>query len=115
MDVGRVINSKTARSQILGGVVWGIGMALMEESVVDRKTGRFVTTNLADYRIPVNADVPEIEVHFIDKPDLELNPLGARGLGEIGMTGVAAAIANAVYHATGKRVRDLPITPEKLL
>lgn len=115
MDVGRVINAKTARSQILGGVVWGIGMALMEESIVDRKTGRIVTANLADYRVPVNADVPEIEVLFIDKPDLELNPLGARGMGEVGMTGVAAAIANAVYHATGKRVRDLPITPEKLL
>lgn len=115
MDVGRVMNAQTARSQILGGVVWGIGMALMEESRVDRKTGRVVTSNLADYRVPVNADVPEIEVLFLDKPDFGLNPLGARGLGEVGMTGVAAAIANAVYHATGKRVRDLPITPEKLL
>jgi xanthine dehydrogenase YagR molybdenum-binding subunit len=115
MDVGRVINPLTARSQVAGGVVWGIGMALTEESRLDPKTARVVTASLADYRVPVHADVPEIEVHFIDEPDLRCNPLGARGVGEIGTTGVAAAIANAVYHATGRRMRDLPITPDKLL
>ncbi|MBV8424566.1 MAG: xanthine dehydrogenase family protein molybdopterin-binding subunit, partial [Candidatus Eremiobacteraeota bacterium] len=93
----------------------GIGMALMEEGIYDARTGRVVTDNLADYRIPVHADVGEIEVLFVEHPDYVFNPLGARGMGEISITGVAAAIANAVYNATGKRIRDLPITPEKLL
>ncbi len=115
MDCGRVINPKTARSQILGGVVMGIGMALEEETVLDRVTGLPATRNLADYHVPVNADIPEIEVHFVGEPDFAFNPMGARGMGEIGITGTAAAIANAVYHATGKRVRDLPITLDKLL
>jgi xanthine dehydrogenase YagR molybdenum-binding subunit len=115
IDVGRVLNAKTARSQVIGGVVMGIGMALMEESLLDARTGRFTTANFADYRIPVHADIPPIEVHFVGEPDLAFNALGARGVGEIGITGVAAAIANAVYHATGKRIRDLPITPDKLL
>ena len=114
-DCGRILNAKTARSQMLGGIVWGIGMALLEEAVRDPRYGVVVTNNLADYHVPVNADVPEIEVLFVEEPDLAFNPLGARGVGEIGITGVAAAIANAVYHATGIRVRDLPIVPEKLL
>ena len=115
MDCGRIINPKTARSQILGGVVMGLGMALTEETVYDRATGLPVTRNLADYHVPVNADVASIEPYFVGEPDLKFNPMGARGIGEIGITGVAAAVANAVFHATGVRVRDLPITPDKLL
>lgn len=86
---------------MIGGIVWGIGMALMEETVLDRRTGTIVTANLADYHVPVNADIPPLDIHFVEKPDYTLNALGARGVGEIGITGVAAAIANAVYHATG--------------
>ncbi|MDB5071595.1 MAG: aldehyde oxidase and xanthine dehydrogenase molybdopterin binding protein [Candidatus Eremiobacteraeota bacterium] len=114
-DCGRVLNAKTARSQMIGGIVWGIGMALLEETVRDDRYGAVVTNNLADYHVPVNADVPAIDVLFVEEPDLKFTALGARGMGEIGITGVAAAIANAVYHATGVRVRDLPIVPEKLL
>ncbi len=114
-DVGKVINPKTARSQLIGGIVMGIGMALMEHTVYERVHGRAITTNLADYTVPVNADINKIDVEFIDKPDPHISSLGARGVGEIGITGVAGAVANAVYHATGKRVRDLPITPDKLL
>jgi xanthine dehydrogenase YagR molybdenum-binding subunit len=115
IDVGRVLNPRLSRSQIMGGVTMGIGMALMEHTVYDPRTGRPVTDNFADYAIPVNADVPVVEVEFTDHPDPVINTLGCRGIGEIGITGVAAAIANAVYHATGKRVRELPITPDKLL
>jgi xanthine dehydrogenase YagR molybdenum-binding subunit len=114
-DCGRILNAKTARSQMIGGITWGIGMALFEETVRDDRAGAVVTNNLADYHMPVNADIPDIEVLFVEEPDLRFNPLGVRGVGEIGITGVAAAIANAVYHATGVRVRDLPIVPEKLL
>jgi xanthine dehydrogenase YagR molybdenum-binding subunit len=114
-DPGRVLNPKTARSQVLGGVVMGIGAALMEHTVYDRRTARPVTDNLADYAVPVHADSPQIEAIFIDRPDPHINTLGCRGLGELSITGVAAAIANAIHHATGKRVRDLPITPDKLL
>jgi xanthine dehydrogenase YagR molybdenum-binding subunit len=112
---GRILNPKTARSQVLGAVVWGIGSALEEESVVDHAFGRFMNHNLAEYHVPVNADVHDIEVVFVEEQDEVVNPLGAKGLGEIGIVGVAAAIANAVFHATGKRVRDLPITLDKLL
>jgi len=112
---GRILNPKTARSQILGGVVWGIGMALEEESVIDQPYGRFINHDLAEYHVPVNADVHDIEVIFVEEQDDIVNPLGVKGLGEIGIVGAAAAIANAVYHATGKRVRDLPITLDKLL
>lgn len=115
MDIGRVLNAKTARNQILGGFVYGLGMALMEETVYDPNRGRIVTRDLANYRVPVNADMPEMEVQFIGEPDPHISPIGARGIGEIGTTGSAAAIANAVYHATGKRIRDLPITPDKLI
>lgn len=112
---GRVINPKTARSQILGAVVWGIGQALTEESIVDQNFGRFMNHNLGEYHVPVNADIHDIEVIFVEEHDDIINPLGAKGLGEIGIVGVAAAIGNAIYHATGKRVRDLPITIDKLL
>jgi xanthine dehydrogenase YagR molybdenum-binding subunit len=98
----------------LGGVVWGIGMALHEETLVDHRFGRIMNANIAEYHVPVNADVHDIQVIFVDEPDDTINPLGVKGLGEIGIVGVAAAIANAIYHATGKRVRDLPITLDKL-
>ncbi|NMF63425.1 xanthine dehydrogenase family protein molybdopterin-binding subunit [Brasilonema octagenarum] len=115
IDVGRILNHKTARSQILGGITFGLGMALMEETVLDQQSGRFVVRNLADYHVPVQADVSDIDVLFIDKPDPHISKMGVRGVGEIGITGVAAAVANAIYHATGKRIRELPITPDKLL
>jgi xanthine dehydrogenase YagR molybdenum-binding subunit len=115
VDVGRVLNPKTSRSQILGGVTMGLGMALMEHTVYDPRTGCPVTDNLADYLVPVNADVESIEVELLDRPDPQINTLGCRGIGEIGITGIGAAVANAVHHATGRRVRDLPITVEKLL
>jgi xanthine dehydrogenase YagR molybdenum-binding subunit len=110
---GRILNTKTAGSQILGGVVWGIGMALHEETLIDHRFGRIMNANIAEYHVPVNADVHDIKVIFVDEPD-DSNPLGIKGVGEIGIVGVAAAIANAVHHATGKRVRDLPITLDKL-
>mgnify|MGYP003582538116 CR=1 FL=1 len=112
---GRVINPKTARSQILGGVVWGLGMALHEETQIDHRLGRYMNHNLAEYHIPVNADIGEIEVIFVDEPDEIVNELGSKGVGEIGVVGVAAAVANAVFHATGRRVRDFPLTVEKLM
>jgi xanthine dehydrogenase YagR molybdenum-binding subunit len=115
MNVGRVMNLKTGRSQIMGGVVMGIGMALLEHTAYDPRTGRPVTASLADYLVPVNADIGTIDVEFVGEPDPAINTLGCRGMGEIGITGAAAAVANAVYHATGKRVRDMPITPDKLL
>ena len=111
---GRILNTKTAHSQIMGSVVWGIGMALHEETLVDHKFGRIMNANIAEYHVPVNVDVHDIKVIFVDEPDEIINPLGIKGLGEIGIVGVAAAIANAIYHATGKRVRDLPITLDKL-
>lgn len=115
MDVGKVMNLKTATNQIMGGMIFGIGMALMENTQYDPNNGRVVTRDLAQYLVPVHADIPEIEVQFIDKPDPYISPIGARGIGEIGITGITAAIANAIYNATGKRVRDLPITPDKLI
>jgi xanthine dehydrogenase YagR molybdenum-binding subunit len=111
---GRILNTKTAHNQIMGSVVWGIGMALHEETLVDHHLGRIMNANFGEYHVPVNADVHDIKVIFVDEPDDIINPLGIKGLGEIGLVGVAAAIANAVYHATGKRVRDLPITLDKL-
>ena len=112
---GKILNPQTARSQILGGVVFGIGMALEEESMMDHRFGRFMNHNLADYHVPVNADVHDIEVMFLEEHDEHVNPIGVKGVGEIGVVGTAAAIGNAVYHATGKRIRDLPITLDKLL
>ncbi|MEH6386514.1 MULTISPECIES: xanthine dehydrogenase family protein molybdopterin-binding subunit [Pseudomonas] len=112
---GRVINPKTAGNQIVGGVVWGIGMALHEETQMDHNLGRFMNHNLSEYHIPVNADIGEIDVLFVEEHDEVVNQLGSKGVGEIGIVGVAAAVANAIYHATGKRVRGLPITLDKLL
>jgi xanthine dehydrogenase YagR molybdenum-binding subunit len=111
---GRILNTKTAHSQLMGGVVWGIGMALHEETVYDHRYGRIMNANIAEYHVPVNADIHDIKIIFVDEPDTLINPMGIKGVGEIGIVGVAAAIANAVYHATGKRVRDLPITLDKL-
>ena len=111
---GRILNTKTATSQILGGVVWGIGMALHEETLIDHRNGRIVNANIAEYLVPVNADVHDIQVIWVDELD-DSNPLGVKGVGEVGIVGVSAAIANGVYHATGKRIRDLPITLDKLL
>ena len=112
---GRVLNHKTARSQFMGGIIMGIGMALMEETHTDPDLGRVVNPNLAEYHVPVNADIPKIDIHMIDEKDSHVNPIGTKGIGEIGITGVAAAVANAIYHATGKRIRNLPITPDKLM
>ena len=112
---GRILNPKTARSQIMGAVVGGIGMALHEESVVDHRYGRIINHNFAEYHVPVNADIHDIEVIFVEEREPHLNPLGVKGVGEIGIVGTAAAIANAAYHATGVRVRALPITIDKLL
>jgi xanthine dehydrogenase YagR molybdenum-binding subunit len=111
---GRILNTKTASSQILGSVVGGIGMALHEETLIDHRFGRIMNANIAEYHVPVNADTHDIKIIFVDEPD-DSNPLGVKGVGEVGIVGVAAAIANAVYHATGKRVRDLPITLDKLM
>jgi xanthine dehydrogenase YagR molybdenum-binding subunit len=112
---GRILNTKTAHSQVMGGVVWGIGMALHEETVHDHRFGRIMNANIAEYHVPANADIHDIKVIFVDEKDELINPLGMKGVGEIGIVGVAAAIANAVYHATGKRVRDLPITLDKVI
>lgn len=115
MDIGRVINVKTAASQVRGGIIMGISQALMEEGELDPTLGNPVVYDLATYHVASHADIPRIDVAFVGKPDLKFNPVGARGVGEIGITGVAAAVANAVYHATGKRIRHLPITPDKLI
>jgi len=115
IDAGRVMNKKTAHSQVIGAITWGIGIALMEEGLIDHRWGRYVNNNLADYHVPVHTDFPTVDVDFIDKPDMIIDPMGAKGLGEIGLVGLTAGIANAVYHATGVRVRELPITPDKLI
>ncbi|WP_406826809.1 xanthine dehydrogenase family protein molybdopterin-binding subunit [Pedobacter sp. KACC 23697] len=114
-DSGTIVSPKTARSQMVGGAVGGIGMALTEESIIDHRYGRYINNNFADYHVPVNADVPEIDVNFINKPDPYINPMGAKGMGEIALIGFSAAVANAVFNATGKRIRTLPITPDKIL
>jgi len=112
---GRIINPSTARSQVLGGLVMGMGMALHEEALYDHRLGRIMNHNLAEYHVPCHADVHDVDILFVDEPDDEMGPLGGKGVGEIGIVGAAAAIANAIFHATGKRVRDLPITLDKLL
>jgi xanthine dehydrogenase YagR molybdenum-binding subunit len=113
-DAGKIISDNTARSQMLGGVVGGIGMALKEELKFDHTTGQIINASFAGYRVPLHTDIPKTTVWFVNKPDPIINPIGAKGLGEIALIGLAAAIANAIFNATGKRVRDLPITPEKL-
>ena len=112
---GRIINPLTARSQLLGGMTWGLSMALHEESVIDREFGDYLNHDLGQYHIASCADVLDIEATWIEEDDGDLNPMGSKGIGEIGIVGTAAAIASAVYHATGIRVRDLPITPAKLV
>jgi xanthine dehydrogenase YagR molybdenum-binding subunit len=113
---GRIVNPKTTRSQCIGGMIGGIGMALMEHAVVDPRNGRVPNANLAEYAVPVHADAPPVmDVILVDEHDPHVNPLGVKGVGEIALVGVAPAIANAVFHATGRRIRELPITPDKLL
>jgi xanthine dehydrogenase YagR molybdenum-binding subunit len=114
-DVGRVLNEKTARNQIVGGVIWGIAYALSEDAVMDVRSGRFVNPDFGEYHVAVNADVPQIECHFIEEVDDHANPVGAKAVGELGISGAGAAVANAIYNATGVRVRDFPITLDKLL
>jgi xanthine dehydrogenase YagR molybdenum-binding subunit len=114
-DAGRILNPKTARSQAIGGIIWGVGQALLEQTETDPVMGRFLNRNYSGYLVPTNADIPELDVLFVGEFDAEASPLGAKGLGELTGVSVAPAIANAVFHATGKRVRDLPITAEKLL
>ena len=113
--VGRVLNAKTAHSQMIGGMVWGVSQALREETEVDPRNGRYVNADLAEYHVPVNADIHDLDVIFVDEEDTHINPIGAKGIGEIGITGVAGAIANAIYNATGVRVRHLPIRLDDLL
>ncbi|MEO6528199.1 MAG: xanthine dehydrogenase family protein molybdopterin-binding subunit [Gemmatimonadaceae bacterium] len=112
---GRILNAKTARSQLAGGIIWGLGMALEEKTLVDHRTGRYLNADLAEYHVPVNADIGMLDISFIEEADPHVNPIGVKGIGEIGIIGVTAAIGNAVYHATGVRVRDLPITLDKVL
>ncbi len=112
---GKILNAKTARSQLLGGMVWGVSMALHEHAMMDHRLGRWVNNNLAEYHVPVNADIGQMDAFWVEEKDEHVNPIGAKGIGEIGITGAAAAVANAIFHATGKRVRDLPITPDTLL
>jgi xanthine dehydrogenase YagR molybdenum-binding subunit len=112
---GRIISAKTARSQIVGGVVWGISQALHEETHSDHALGRFMNHNLAEYHVPVNADIHDIDVIFVEEDDRIVSRLGAKGVGEIGLVGVAAAVCNAIYHATGRRVRSTPMTPDKVM
>jgi xanthine dehydrogenase YagR molybdenum-binding subunit len=112
---GRIINAKTARSQISGGVVWGIGQALHEATYCDHQLGRFMNHNLSEYHVSVNADIHDIDVIFVEEDDRVVSRLGAKGVGEIGLVGVSAAVCNAIYHATGKRVRSTPITPDKVM
>ncbi|HEY2303942.1 MAG TPA: molybdopterin cofactor-binding domain-containing protein, partial [Acidimicrobiales bacterium] len=112
---GRVINPLLARSQAMGGMLWGLSQGLLEGNHMDPRTGRWGATNLAEYLVPVNADTPEVTVEFVEVDDSAINPLGVKGIGELGQVGVAAAIANAIYHATGRRIRELPIAPELVM
>jgi xanthine dehydrogenase YagR molybdenum-binding subunit len=114
-DSGHIVSPKTARSQVVGGAIGGIGQALMEEGVIDHRFGRYVNADLAGYHVPVHADIPQIDALFVNKPDYKVNPMGAKGMGEIALIGMSAAVANAVYNATGKRIRELPITPDKVM
>ncbi len=114
-DCGRILNAKTARSQAIGGMIWGVSYALHEEAVVDKRTGAFVTRDLAEYHIPANADIPQIEAYFIEESDLIANPIGVKGIGELGISGAGAAVTNAIYNACGVRVRDFPLTLDKIL
>lgn len=112
---GRILNAKTARSQFIGGMVWGISMALYEEAKLDKALGRWVNNNLAEYHVPTNLDIREVDAFWVDEVDHHINPIGAKGIGEIGITGAAAAVLNAIYHATGKRFREVPVTLDQLI
>ncbi|MGP4095408.1 xanthine dehydrogenase family protein molybdopterin-binding subunit [Nonomuraea sp. KM90] len=112
---GHIVDAKLARSQFIGGMTMGLGMALMEETLTDEEFGGFLHRDLAQYHVPACADVPDVEAVWLDEQDGELNPMGSKGIGEIGIVGTAAAIGNAVHHATGRRIRELPITPAKIL
>jgi xanthine dehydrogenase YagR molybdenum-binding subunit len=114
-DPGRILNAKTARSQLMGGMIWGVSAALLEEGVIDQRFGSFINRDFAQYLVPVQADIPEVEVIMLDAFDDKANELGAKGIGELGICGAGAAVANAVFNATGIRIRDFPITVEKLL
>jgi xanthine dehydrogenase YagR molybdenum-binding subunit len=112
---GTIVNALTAHSQFMGGAIWGISAALHEATEIDTRTARYVNDNLADYLVPVNADVPDVEIIMVPEEDRRVNPLGIKGIGEIGIVGMNAAVANAVFNATGRRIRELPIRAEKLL
>ena len=114
-DCGRLYNPRLVESQWKGGIIMGLGQALLEEAVIDPRNARMMNANFGDYLVPTNADVPDIQVISVGIPDLQASPLGGKGVGEVGIVGVAPAVANAVFHATGKRVRELPVTLEKLL
>jgi xanthine dehydrogenase YagR molybdenum-binding subunit len=114
-DCGRILNAKTARSQAIGGMIWGLGYALHEHAVIDQRTGAFVNRDLGEYHIPVNADVPQIEAWFVEEHDGHANPVGAKGIGELGISGAGAAVTNAIYNACGVRVREFPLTLDKIL
>ena len=115
IGAGRILNPKTARSQIIGGMIWGIGAALMEESVLDARHGHFLNHDLAEYHVPVSADVPDLNVIFLGEADPNANVLGSKGIGELGVCGAGAAIANAIFNATGARIRAFPVTLDKIL
>jgi xanthine dehydrogenase YagR molybdenum-binding subunit len=112
---GKILNPRTARNQFVGGMVWGISFALYENAVMDPHLGRFVNHDLSEYLVPVNADIGDVEAVWVDEVDRHVNPLGVKGIGEIGICGSAAAVANAVFHATGRRIREYPITLDKLI
>ncbi len=114
-DIGTLINDTTGMNQLEGGIVWGVSFALHEESHLDNSVGRYVNANFAEYHVPVNSDIGNLDVTVLNIPDTKFNPLGARGIGEIGITGAMAAVGNAIHHATGKRVRDYPITLDKIM
>jgi xanthine dehydrogenase YagR molybdenum-binding subunit len=114
-SAGTIVNPMTAHSQFMGGAIWGLSAALFEATQIDTQTARYMNDNLADYLVPVNADVPDIQIVVVPEDDDRVNPLGIKGIGEVGIVGMNAAVANAVFHATGKRIRDLPIRAEKLL
>ena len=115
LAAGQIISAKTARSQVTGAVIWGISQALHEETHSDHRLGRFMNHNLSEYHVAVNADIHDIDVIFVDEDDRVVSRLGAKGVGEIGIVGVAAAVCNAIYHATGRRIRSTPMTPEKVM
>ena len=112
---GRILNPKTARSQLLGGMIWGVGTALHEEAALDARFGFFANHDIAEYHVPVHADIPAIEAVLLPEVDDKANPLKIKGLGELGISGAAGAVANAIYNATGVRVREFPVTLDKLL